>query len=59
MQWLADLARRQRDAKNAHQTVLMRLQIQSSDKLLIAAIKNLDKGQQAYGKAKQVTLVID
>ncbi len=45
--------------KNANQTVLMGLQIQSSDKLLIAAIKNLYKGQQAYGKAKQVTLVID
>lgn len=45
--------------KDADQTVLMGLQIRSSDKLLIAAIKNLYKGQQAYGKAKQVTLVID
>lgn len=45
--------------KDANQTVLMGLQIQSSDKLLIAAIKNLYKGQQAFSKAKQVTLVID
>ena len=44
--------------KNVNRTVLMGVQIQSSDKLRIAAIENPYQGQQAYGTAKQVTLVI-
>ena len=45
--------------KNANQTVLLGLEIKSSDKRLITAIKNLYDGPQAYGKSKQVTLVIE
>jgi prepilin-type N-terminal cleavage/methylation domain-containing protein len=45
--------------KNASQTVLLGLQIRSSDKRLITAIKNLYDGPQAYGKKGQVTLVIE
>ena len=39
--------------------LLLGVQIRSSDKRLITAIKNLYNGPQAYGKKKQVTLVID
>jgi prepilin-type N-terminal cleavage/methylation domain-containing protein len=45
--------------KKATQTVLLGVQIKSSDKRLITAIKNLYHGPQAFGKAKQVTLVIE
>jgi prepilin-type N-terminal cleavage/methylation domain-containing protein len=45
--------------KRATQTVLLGVQIKSSDKRLITAIKNLYHGPQAYGKKKQVTLVIE
>lgn len=45
--------------KNAGQTVLLGVQVKSGDKRLITAIKNLYSGLQAYGKKKQVTLVIE
>jgi phage gp37-like protein len=41
------------------QAVLLGVRIQSSDKRLFTAIKHLYDGPQAYGKATQVTLVIE
>lgn len=45
--------------RKRRQTVLLGLQIRSSDRALIRAIKNLYQGDLAFGKAKQVTLVIE
>jgi hypothetical protein len=45
--------------RRASQKVLWGVQIRSSDKRLITAIKNLYDGPQAYGRKRQVTLVIE
>ncbi len=44
--------------RNSRQTVLMGVEIRTTDPDLLAAIKNMMGSRTAYGSSKQVTLVI-